>query len=174
MINRREIMASGLALTMLGRRSAAQAGTSGQESAAGAVPVFIADARFAQARAAARTAAARGAAIRFTNGDITPVYEYLDLALRETTFAISGLTSQNALFVLERLGWDRGLRTRVRIGSGREGDWAAALISILDGAPAASLAPARRLSLPPLPGTGGGKLAAWLLVPRSGHGRDAG
>ena len=55
--------------------------------------------------------------------DVTPVYTRLDLELRPAPFAVAGLTSAHHLFVLERLGWDRGLRTVRRTGSGTMIDW---------------------------------------------------
>ena len=63
------------------------------------------------AHPAASAAEACGAAVIWVGADVTPAYTRLDLELRPLPFAVAGLTSAHHLFVLERLGWDRGLRT---------------------------------------------------------------
>lgn len=88
------------------------------------VTIFVADGHHPEARIAARAAAGFGAQPHIVLDDITAVYESLDLALRQAPFAVAGLTTPNALFVLERLAWERGLRTLFRgehrlLGPGR-------------------------------------------------------
>lgn len=115
MINRREVIASGFAVSILARASAAS--LSVPESSEGwlRVPYFVADERFSEAREAARAAAAGGGLSTMTlAADVTAVYESLDRAWRSAQFAVSGMTTSAALFVLERLAWERGLRTAYR------------------------------------------------------------
>lgn len=121
MLNRRELIASTVALSVATQaapaRSAADA--AGRAAAIGpTVPAnhgparyFIASRDLPEAHPAARAAEARGATVVWLGTDVTPVYTRLDLALRPAPFAVAGLTSAHQLFVLERLGWDRGLRT---------------------------------------------------------------
>src|SRR5690606_24267590 len=96
------------------RASAANLAGAAPGWGAAAVPAFVADRRYPEARTAARAAAARGAAILDVALDPTGVYESLDLSLRSSAFAIAGLTASNALFVIERLAWEHGLRTLYR------------------------------------------------------------
>jgi hypothetical protein len=111
MINRRELIASGIAVSLAAQNSAAK--LAGFAANNGAEPAlhFLADAGLIEARAAADAAAASGANVVWLGNDLTPVYEWLDLALRPAPFAIAGLTSAHDFFVLERIAWDRNLRT---------------------------------------------------------------
>jgi hypothetical protein len=115
MINRREVIASGLAVSILARTSAAGLSTREPSAESLRVPCFVADERFSEACEAARAAAAGGVASTMTLGaDVTAMYESLDQAWRTAKFAVSGMTTSAALFVLERLAWDHGLRTAYR------------------------------------------------------------
>src|SRR5690606_33719600 len=113
MINRREVIASGLAASVLAAAAPSLAGSAGMSSAR-AVRLFVADSRIPESAVAARAAELRGAAIGAVPGDVTRLYESLDLAWRRAPFAVAGLTTKSTLFVIERLAWERGLRTAYR------------------------------------------------------------
>ena len=69
------------------------------------------DQRFAAARAFGREAQWRGESVHGFDGDITDIW-YHDLHPRwqRGPAAIAGLTAHGALFCLERLAWDAGMR----------------------------------------------------------------
>ena len=110
MTNRREFVQTGVTLSALpmvgGGRAAAKT--------APAVPAlalhwFVYDARYPEAVRIAT--AGKTARLRPIHGDISDLwYHELDPALREEPRAIAGVTTAQSLFLLERLGWDRGLR----------------------------------------------------------------
>jgi hypothetical protein len=110
MLNRRELLAASVALSLTAQDAAAR--LTGPAPAASVRPVthFIATRALAEAEHAAQAAALRGANIVWLGADLTPVYTWLDLELRRTPFAVAGMTSAHD-FVVERLAWDRGLRT---------------------------------------------------------------
>ncbi|HEY5565777.1 MAG TPA: hypothetical protein VIM81_00845 [Gammaproteobacteria bacterium] len=114
MITRREVIGSGLAVSMLARTSVASVSSADSQANWLPVPYFVADERFGAAHEASHAAAGSGAAIMTFPGDVTALYESLDLAWRSARFAVSGMTTTAALFVLERLAWERGLRTAYR------------------------------------------------------------
>ena len=73
---------------------------------------LVVDRRFAEAL---RTPTPTGAWRHVTDGDVTGLwYDRLDHAWRSPGAAIMGLTGDDALFVLERLAWDRGRRVAAR------------------------------------------------------------
>jgi hypothetical protein len=76
----------------------------------------VVDERFAAARALGAQARARGWAVSAIQGDVTQLW-YADLALRWRSgpAPIAGLTTASALFCLERLAWDAGMRLNLRI-----------------------------------------------------------
>jgi hypothetical protein len=121
MINRREVMASGAAM-LLARGALAAASPGGHAADGPARFVFVADERAPAARAAARAATDaswrptndRGTVYRPFASDITPIYDWLDLHLRATPASVAGVTTARSLFPIERLAWDRGLRTIYR------------------------------------------------------------
>lgn len=200
MTNRREVVTAGLAAALLARTSAAGLAGGGAFAGDAAARSFVADERRAQALAAARAAAARGASIRPLGGDVTRLYESLDLAWRAAPFALAGLTTPNALFLIERLALDRGMRTAYRGIHRRAADgryehellgsralihhvdvrteaWGAALGHALavwrgDAPPGAAIvAPlAAPGAAPPGGDADGAPLVSWLLVPRPGPG----
>jgi hypothetical protein len=116
MINRRELIVSGLAVSVLARASSAAALSSPAAAPSDRLPVryFVADERFREALETSRAAAGSGTAILTFSADVTGLYESLDLAWRSARFAVSGMTTPGALFVLERLAWDHGFRTAYR------------------------------------------------------------
>lgn len=73
---------------------------------------FVADTRFSEARIAATPPVAWRHDI---DGDVTALwYDRLDLAWRAPGPVIAGMTGEDALFVLERLAWDRRRRVMLR------------------------------------------------------------
>lgn len=192
MVNRREVIASGLGVSLLagtGAAGAAAAGLIGEGSARTlpGVAMFIAEERIAAARHAARAAASKGASVRLVGEDVTALYEWLALQWRGTPFPVAGLTSPTTLFVLERLAWDHGLRTpyrgehrRVcgqlehrlpsspallaRLESARE-RWAEALGNSLVEGPSTNFAPSKTCASFALLGCSGDTLTSWLLAP---------
>jgi len=72
--------------------------------------IVVADWRFS----ASRAFAAHGAHVEWIEGDVTDVYNRLDLLWRREKIAVTGLTEYGAFFCLERLAMDRGLRTAFR------------------------------------------------------------
>ena len=75
----------------------------------------IYDERFEAARAFAADAGHRGWVTRAIRGDVTRVW-FRELAprWRESPATITGVTTPQTLFVLERLGWDARLRVTSR------------------------------------------------------------
>jgi len=120
MLNRRELIVSTVALSVAAQAGALSAAAPVHNSPA---RYFIASRDLAAAHPAARAAEARGATVIWIGTDVTPVYTRLDLELRPAPFAVAGLTSNHHLFVLERLGWDRGLRTVRRAELGAAVEW---------------------------------------------------
>jgi hypothetical protein len=111
MLNRRELLAASVALSLTAQDAAARLNGTVPATSVRAVTHFIATRGLAESEHAAQAAALRGANIVWLGADLTPVYAWLDLALRRTPFAVAGMTSAHDFFVLERLAWDRGLHT---------------------------------------------------------------
>jgi hypothetical protein len=114
MVNRRELLATSIALSLVARAQGAN-GPSATH--------FIAATGLVKARAAAQAAAASGAEIIWLGSDLTPVYTWLDTALRRAPFALAGLTTSHDFFIIERLAFDRGLRTVRRTELGTALEW---------------------------------------------------
>ena len=75
----------------------------------------IYDERFEAGRAFATEAAYRGWITRAIRGDITNVwFRELSPRWRRSPAAITGVTTAQTLFVLERLAWDAGMRVTFR------------------------------------------------------------
>ena len=82
----------------------------------------LVDTRFSAARAFGREAQWRGEAVHEFEGDITSVwYEDLHPRWKKSPAAIAGLTAHGALFCLERLSWDVGMRVVYRAEQLHEG-----------------------------------------------------
>lgn len=119
MINRRQVLQSGLAATSI----PLVAGVSLTALQAAHAKVLehpslyrvLFDQRFAASREFGRDAQWRGQPVQGFNGDITNVW-YHDLHPRwqQGPAAIAGLTAHGALFCLERLAWDVGMRVTYR------------------------------------------------------------
>jgi len=125
MSSRREFLLGGLAggaaaaVTALPAAGAWLAQRAAQPArAAAAVPPYriIVDRRFAVTRGLLDAANAAGLAVSGIDGDVTDVW-FNDLALRWRLgpAPIAGLTTVGALFCLERLAWDAGMRLQLRI-----------------------------------------------------------
>ena len=136
MLNRRELIASSVALSLTAPGAAARLTAGALPTAASPsmalpsaeglhVPHFVAASALTEARDAAARAAAQGAHIIWIGRDVTPAYSWLDLALRTQSFAVAGVTSVHDFFPLERLAWDRGLSTVSRRTPGSDPDSAA-------------------------------------------------
>jgi hypothetical protein len=118
MPNRREFLQSSAALSavamngLLVREAAAM---SAVRNYAG-LHTIIYDDRYPEACEFAAAAAEQSVAIRALDaGDVTRLYEELDLLWRSRPFAIGGTTQFGPMFVLEQLGIERGLRTALRV-----------------------------------------------------------
>ena len=76
----------------------------------------ISDARFAASSAFGAHAATLGIPHISSKGDITAIWlKHLDPLWREGKAAVMGLTTQDQLFCLERLAWDRGMKVLIRV-----------------------------------------------------------
>jgi hypothetical protein len=117
MISRRLILQSGLAATTLplvGGLSLAPALHAKALEHPSLYKVLF-DQRFAASREFGRHARWQGQSVQGFNGDITNIwYHDLHPRWREGAVAIAGLTAHGALFCLERLAWDVGMRVTHR------------------------------------------------------------
>ena len=108
MTNRREFLQTAAALSaapLAGRAAFAD----GRERVM--LDAVIFDSRHAEARDFGTRASFLGAPLRAIEGDVTDLWQNELLSLwREAPAAIAGLTERPALFLLERLAWDHGLR----------------------------------------------------------------
>ncbi|MDR3722717.1 MAG: hypothetical protein P4L00_14055 [Candidatus Acidoferrales bacterium] len=119
MASRREFLQIGVAALAL--PISARAGLSPANSAAAGesaqTPLYkvIFDERFATSRAFAGEVKRLGASVYGIKGDITDLwFNDLDARWRKEPVAIAGLTEHGALFCLERLAWDHGMRVVYR------------------------------------------------------------
>jgi hypothetical protein len=134
MVNRRELLATTIALSLAARAQGASGPSASGPAASGpaassvspggpAAPHFIAATDLVEARAAAQAAAASGAEVVWLGSDLTPVYAWLDTSLRRAPFTVAGLTTSHDFFIIERLAFDRGLRAVQRTGLGTALAW---------------------------------------------------
>ena len=108
MTNRRTFLQSAAALsaTPLAGRTVFANGR-----ALAALDAVVVDTRHQAARDFGRRAASLGAPLREIGGDITDLWRHeLNARWQQSPAAIAGLTERPALFLLERLAWDRDLR----------------------------------------------------------------
>jgi hypothetical protein len=193
MIGRREFLASGFAASLFVHPSTA-AVARGVAARSPSAQQFVADHRFPEARSASRAAALHGVALRPVPDDITGLYQWLDVSMRADPFPIAGITTGNTLFVIERVAWERGLRTvyrgrhwRVadgqfrhqllgtaaltgRIAAAPESGWAGVVGSTLAAWAPGREDPSQFVTVQSIPGADGESLASWLMVPKSGLG----
>jgi hypothetical protein len=124
MLNRRGFLGAGMASCALPWLASvagpsAQAVPSGQPGAWArpSPPLYrvVVDERFEAGAGFRAGVAARGAEVRGIRGDVTELWFYeLAPRWREQAAPIAGLTAADALFCLERLAWDAGLRVAYR------------------------------------------------------------
>ncbi len=84
---------------------------SGIAADAGSEGLVVFDRRFPPARRFADRAGLEGLELRGIDGDITRLwFEELSLRWKDESIPVTGLTARPALFCLERLAWDHGMR----------------------------------------------------------------
>lgn len=114
MATRREFIGNGIAAALLaGMGYTPRAAARGS----GAVPLYkaIFDERFHDSVFFAEEIASLGVPVHAIRGDITALwFDDLDLRWRREPAAVAGLTTEAALFCLERLAWDHRLRVVFR------------------------------------------------------------
>jgi hypothetical protein len=116
--SRRRFMATGIALSAAASLAAVASTRSAPGDPLGLkLPLDLAlyDTRFPAAHAFARALAIRGVNLAPFDGDVTPVwFEQLDPVWRQYPLTVAGLTTEGALFCLEQLAWDNGMRVAYR------------------------------------------------------------
>jgi hypothetical protein len=113
MVNRRRILQGGIAVTSLPIVASVAWGAAPQPPLAFYKIIF--DERFEASRRFGTEAQRRGASVHAINGDITRLwYDDLYTRWRNGGAPIAGLTAHGALFCLERLSWDAGMRVVYR------------------------------------------------------------
>jgi len=131
--NRREFIQCGLAVSAMSLAGGlALPGRGGAASSAPKLELFLFDDRFAEAREIAGAVAADGAALRGFSGDLTELWrDELDPRWRAAPMILGGVTTAHALFVLETLAADRGMRVarRTDVTELAGADWTEALTS---------------------------------------------
>jgi hypothetical protein len=118
MTTRREFIQVSLTASVGGALAAACA-------APARLPLYAAlfDSRFSDSRLFSWAAQQRGIAIRPISGDVTDVwYSELHPRWKEAAVPIAGVTTYGALFCLERLAWDHGMRVVYRGSHQRRSD----------------------------------------------------
>ncbi len=111
MATRRQVLGAGAAASLL----PASAAIAAAKTPDPAIYRAVYDARHPEARGFAEEAARRGWPVRAIEGDVTGLWFHeLDLRWKEGPAAICGLTEPAALFILERLAWDAGMRVTAR------------------------------------------------------------
>lgn len=120
MTNRREFLQAGVVATAL---PLAMGGIFRPEEAAAAaglanIPLYKAvfDERYAEGRTFGSQVGRYGVAAQvIANGDISGFFEELDVLWRKQPLAVAGLTQWGPMFVLERLGRERGLHVALKV-----------------------------------------------------------
>ena len=109
--NRRDVMTAGGALAALSAIAPSIGTAQAASLARQPLHMAVVDTRFAPARTFAAQMKRSGLRVAPINGDITELwYDELDGLWRRQPAAIAGFTADSALFCLERLAMDRGLR----------------------------------------------------------------
>jgi hypothetical protein len=119
MTNRREFLQTGAVMSVLAMhglvpRNAAAAAVAPR--GASFVPhLAVYDDRYAESRDFAAAAGAFGTPVRAVeHGDVTAIYDELDVAWRTRPSSIAGVTQFGPMFVIERLAAERGMRLVLR------------------------------------------------------------
>lgn len=118
-LTRRRFVATGLAVSAAASVAAAASISGGTPNDALGLrlPLHLAlfDTRFPAAHVFARALAIRGVSLAPYDGDVTPIwFHQLDPVWRQYPLAVAGLTTEGALFCLEQLAWDNGMRVAYR------------------------------------------------------------
>ena len=118
-LSRRTLLKTGLLAPLaLAWPATSLLAASGFESA---IDLLVLDRRYPELR----TACPGSTPLRYIDGDVTALwYHTLDPRWRRPGFVVAGFTGPDALFVLERLAWDRGRRVierRPMTGVGMDG-----------------------------------------------------
>jgi len=118
-LTRRRFVAAGLAVSAAASVAAAASLSGGtpNDPLGLSLPLHLAlfDTRFPAAHVFARSLAIRGVSLAPYDGDVTPVwFHQLDPVWRRYPLAVAGLTTEGALFCLEQLAWDNGMRVAYR------------------------------------------------------------
>src|SRR5580658_2190210 len=93
------------------------ADSAGSNSVIAVTPLYkvVFDARFTVSVAFGSAARSIGMTTNSIHGDITDLWFHdLDARWGKSTVAVAGLTAQGAIFCLERLAWDHGMRVVFR------------------------------------------------------------
>ena len=117
MATRRSFVKTGLALPAASWAAGAvfPLGASAAQSGVLELERFIYDARFAEAFDVAQHAASRGVELAPIADDLMDLwYDDLDLRWKQAPMALAGVTMREALFVLDTLATDRGMRVVYR------------------------------------------------------------
>jgi hypothetical protein len=119
MTNRREFLQTGLAASAL---PLSINGLLSSDAAANALPALVPlrkaifDGRYAEGRLFAGEVGRLGVPLQPLDvGDVTPVFEELDLLWRKHPVGVAGLTQYGPMFVLEQLARERGMRVVLRV-----------------------------------------------------------
>jgi hypothetical protein len=123
MVNRRQFIETGAAAAFAGAALAGiERAAADPRVAAASVPrsgperlvhprLVVIDERFAAARRFGAAMQWRGLPVHAIRGDVTEVwYERLHPLWKRTAAPVAGITAYAAMFCLERLAWDQGLR----------------------------------------------------------------
>ncbi|SCZ05983.1 MULTISPECIES: hypothetical protein [unclassified Pseudomonas] len=115
-MNRRSVLKAGLAsslLPLIGFNGIAKALDFESKVKLTAI---VSDTRFAASNSFGSHAKTLGVPLLVSNGDITKVWlKHLDPIWKQGSAFVMGLTTQEQLFCLERLAWDRGMKVLMRI-----------------------------------------------------------
>jgi hypothetical protein len=115
MASRREFLQAGIAASVLPLAAVANNIAPSQSENHDFYKVIF-DERFPASVTFGEEWQARGAAVRAIRGDITDLWFHdLDRQWKRRPTAIAGLTAHGALFCLERLAWDHGMRVISRV-----------------------------------------------------------
>jgi hypothetical protein len=119
LVSRRRFMATGITVGAAASLAAVASvsRSTGTDPLGLRLPLHLAlfDTRFPAAHAFARALAVRGVSLAPFDGDVTPVwFEQLDPVWRRYPLTVAGLTTEGALFCLEQLAWDNGMRLAYR------------------------------------------------------------
>lgn len=190
MTSRREFLAGSIASTLL----AGLGCTPASRAATTRTPLYKAvyDERYAEALQFASEISALGVATVAMRGDITDLwFNDLDRHWRKEPAAVAGLTTESALFCLERLAWDHRLRVVFRADHAVQPDciehtvscasgtldqlrdlekintgwWAPEVAHVVAGTPANALPDALRTVRTPASPTASAFLVSWVIAP---------